>query len=221
MRADYHGHWTGSIHPGGLKFLLNEYLKAKSSYFLILRITKSFQSQAMLEKTGVSLGEVDQVRTIKNPSRIYSSEFFLDRNQRSLCCTSTLLPEGFGHPHGEVQHMWRCCYTGPFPLLTCSITLNTTNYNNFRCCCTGPPPRRLWIQDLSPPRPQAEEERGEIWHWLCMYRRWPGNRDPLRESLKLRKLIPAERCALKRVPPTSIVYYFYQNKPLIDSLYFS
>ena len=66
----------------------------------------------------------------KNPSRIYSSEFFLDRNQRSLCCTSTLLPEGFGHPHGEVQHMWRCSYTGPFPLLTNRITLNTTYYNN-------------------------------------------------------------------------------------------
>merc|ERR1712156_1077669 len=97
-------------------------------------------------------------------------ERLTDRNQRSLCCTSTLLPEGFGHPHGEVQHMWRCC-------------------------CTGPPPRRLWIQDLSPPRPQAEEERGEIWYWLCMYRRWPGDRDPLRESLKLRNLIPAERSA--------------------------
>ena len=107
-------------------------------------------------------------------------------DQRGICSTGTLLPEGLGHPPGEVQHLRRSSRVGP---PTCS----------------------LWITNLRPPCSQVEEKWREVWHWLCMHWWWARYCHPLRESLGRHMILMfCTPCLLegsiKKVPPMNHVF---------------
>ena len=142
--------------------------------------------QAMLEKTGVSMGEVDQVVLFFDWLTVFNASKCPGGDQWGICSTGTLLPEGLGHPPGEVQHLWRSCRAGP-------------------------PPCSLWITNLCPPCSQAEEKWREVWHWLCMHWWWARYCHTLRESLRRHMiLVFCTPCLLegsiKKVPPMNHVF---------------